>query len=323
MLAVFFEENPSVAKKIVEKIISAAIARDAARRAKQLARRKNALEGAGLPGKLADCSSKEPALCELFLVEGDSAGGSAKSGRDRMFQAILPLKGKILNIEKARIDKILANEEIQTIVTAIGTGISSNISTDGNTNSGTDGGANNGADNGADSGTNNGADSGDDEFKIADLRYDRIIIMTDADVDGSHIRTLLLTFFFRYMRELITGGHVYIAQPPLYRLEKKKGKQTGFKYAYDDTEKDRIIKEYQSVDKGAEISIQRYKGLGEMNPEQLFDTTLNPESRNMLHVTLEDVVEADRIFTILMGDDVEPRKKFIEDNAANVTNLDI
>jgi len=288
MLTTYFEENPAVAKKIVEKCISAAVARDAARRAKQLARRKNYLEGAGLPGKLADCSSKDPSICELFLVEGDSAGGSAKSGRDRSIQAILPLKGKILNIEKARLDKILANEEIQTIVTAIGTGLS------------------------------------EEEFNMADLRYNRIIIMTDADVDGSHIRTLLLTFFFRHMPRLITEGHIFIAQPPLFKVEKKKGKQgSAFRYAFDENEKDRIIKEFEEIDRNAEINIQRYKGLGEMNPEQLFQTTLNPETRNMLSVTLEDSVEADRIFTILMGDEVEPRKRWIEENAENAVNLDI
>ncbi|MFH0919347.1 MAG: DNA topoisomerase (ATP-hydrolyzing) subunit B [Fibrobacterota bacterium] len=286
VLAIYFEENPPIAKKIVEKCISSAIAREAARQAKQLARRKSLLEGSGLPGKLADCSSKDPALCELFLVEGDSAGGSAKGGRDRRFQAILPLKGKILNVEKARLDKILANEEIQTIITAIGTGIS------------------------------------EDDFKIDNLRYHKIIIMTDADVDGSHIRTLLLTFFFRHMPTLIEGGHVFIAQPPLFKIEKKKGKNRTHKYAFNEAEKERIIKEL-GADRDSELVIQRYKGLGEMNPEQLAETTLMPESRTMLRVSLEDVVEADRIFTILMGDEVEPRRKWIEDNSTNVKNLDI
>ncbi len=285
-LSIFFEENPPVAKKIVEKCIQAAVARDAARKAKQLARRKSVLEGGGLPGKLADCSSRDPKMCELFLVEGDSAGGSAKGGRDRGFQAILPLKGKILNIEKARLDKILANDEIQTIIQAVGTGIS------------------------------------EDDFKIEDLRYHKIIIMTDADVDGSHIRTLLLTFFFRHMPKLIEEGHIYIAQPPLFKVEKKKGKNRFSKYAFNEAEKDRIIKELGG-DKEGEIIIQRYKGLGEMNPDQLAETTLNPEKRSLLQITLEDVPEADRIFTLLMGEEVEPRRKFIEDNAMNVKNLDI
>jgi DNA gyrase subunit B len=286
-LSTFFEENPGVGKKVVEKCLSSAIARDAARKAKQLARRKNILEGGGLPGKLADCSSKDPSICELFLVEGDSAGGSAKSGRDRSFQAILPLKGKILNIEKARIDKVLANEEIQTIITAIGTGVS------------------------------------EEDFNLGNLRYHKIIIMTDADVDGSHIRTLLLTFFFRHMPKLIENGHIYIAQPPLYKVEKKKGKNKGHRYAFDEPEKDRIIKEFGNGDSGTDVNIQRYKGLGEMNPDQLAETTMNPETRSMLQISLEDVVEADRIFTILMGDEVEPRKNFIEQNATNVKNLDI
>jgi DNA gyrase subunit B len=280
-LGIFFEENPSIAKKIVEKCYSSAVAREAARKAKQLARRKSALEGAGLPGKLADCSIKDPALCELYLVEGDSAGGSAKMGRDRSFQAILPLKGKILNVEKARIDKILANEEIRTIISAIGTGV------------------------------------GDEDFSISKLRYHKIIIMTDADVDGSHIRTLLLTFFFRYMKQLIEQNFVYIAQPPLYRIKKGKSER----YAFDEDQRVQIIKELNGDSKN--LYIQRYKGLGEMNPEQLATTTMDPETRTMLQVTMEDVVEADRIFSILMGDEVEPRRKFIEQNAKNVKNLDI
>ncbi|MFH1761872.1 MAG: toprim domain-containing protein, partial [bacterium] len=228
----------------------------------------------------ADCSIKDPALCELYLVEGDSAGGSAKMGRDRTFQAILPLKGKILNVEKTRLDKILANEEIQTIISAIGAGI------------------------------------GEEDFNIARLRYHRIIIMTDADVDGSHIRTLLLTFFFRYMDQLITNGHIYIAQPPLYKV--KRGKSE--KYAFNEEEREKIVKEFGG---SKNVGIQRYKGLGEMNPDQLATTTMDPETRTMLQITLEDAIEADRIFNILMGDDVELRRNFIEENARNVRNLDV
>jgi len=279
-LGEFLEENPAVAKKIIEKAMQSARARDAARKARELVRRKSALESSALPGKLADCSMTDPEQCELYLVEGDSAGGSAKQGRDRRFQAILPLKGKILNVEKARIDKILANEEVRTLITAIGTGI------------------------------------GEEEFDITKARYRKIIIMTDADVDGAHIRTLILTLFFRYMPKLISEGCIYIAQPPLYRL--KKGKTV--KYAYDDIEKDKIIKEIGGA-KG--VYLQRYKGLGEMNPDQLWMTTMDPERRTILKVTLEDAVEADRIFTILMGDKVEPRKKFIEENALSVRNLDV
>ena len=279
-LAEFLEENPSVAKKIIEKSMQSARARDAARKARELVRRKSALESSALPGKLADCSMTDPEQCEIYLVEGDSAGGSAKQGRDRRFQAILPLKGKILNVEKARIDKILANEEVKTLITALGTGI------------------------------------GEEEFDITKARYRKVIIMTDADVDGAHIRTLILTLFFRYMPKLISEGCIYIAQPPLYRV--KKGKTE--KYAYDDKEKDKIIKEMGGA-KG--IYLQRYKGLGEMNPEQLWMTTMDPERRTILKVTLEDAVEADHIFTILMGDQVEPRKKFIQDNALSVRNLDI
>ncbi len=279
-LGEFLEENPSVAKKIIEKSMQSARARDAARKARELVRRKSALESSALPGKLADCSMTDPEQCELYLVEGDSAGGSAKQGRDRRFQAILPLKGKILNVEKARIDKILANEEVRTLITALGTGI------------------------------------GEEEFDISKARYRKIIIMTDADVDGAHIRTLILTLFFRYMPKLISDGCIYIAQPPLYRA--KKGKIE--KYAYDDKEKDKIIKEMGGP-KG--VYLQRYKGLGEMNPDQLWMTTMDPERRTILKVTLEDAVEADRIFTILMGDKVEPRKKFIEENALAVRNLDV
>jgi len=265
---------------IIDKALQSARAREAARKARELVRRKSALESSALPGKLADCSLEDPAQCELYLVEGDSAGGSAKQGRDRRFQAILPLKGKILNVEKARIDKILANEEVKTIITALGTGI------------------------------------GEEEFDINKARYHKIIIMTDADVDGAHIRTLVLTLFFRYMPELVKAGYVYIAQPPLYRI--KKGKEE--RYAYSDEEKDRIVKE-MGGSKG--VYIQRYKGLGEMNPEQLWATTMDPERRTILQVTLEDAVEADQIFTILMGDQVEPRKNFIMENALHVRNLDV
>ncbi|PJA26880.1 MAG: DNA topoisomerase (ATP-hydrolyzing) subunit B [candidate division Zixibacteria bacterium CG_4_9_14_3_um_filter_46_8] len=277
-LGEFLEENPAVARKIVDKCISAARSREAARKAKELVRRKSALESGSLPGKLADCSLDDPTLCELYLVEGDSAGGSAKQGRDRRFQAILPLRGKILNVEKARIDKILSNEEIRTMITAIGTGI------------------------------------GNEEFDLSKTRYNKVIIMTDADVDGSHIRTLILTFLYRHMRELVEAGFVYIAQPPLYRL--KKGKNE--KYAYSDDERDLMMQQM-----GREgVSIQRYKGLGEMNPEQLWGTTMDPETRTLLKVTLENAAEADRIFTTLMGDQVEPRRKFIEEHAQYVRNLD-
>lgn len=278
-LTQFFEENPQVVRKILEKCIDTARARIAAKKARDLTRRKNALENDSLPGKLADCSERDPALCELYLVEGDSAGGSAKQGRDRKFQAILPLKGKILNVEKSRLDKILSNDEIKTIITALGTGI------------------------------------GDSEFDITKCRYHKIIIMTDADVDGSHIRTLLLTFFFRYMPEIISNGYLYIAQPPLYNI--KAGKEQY--YAYSDEERDAIIK---NLDK-SKVTIQRYKGLGEMNPEQLWETTMDPEKRTLLQVTLEDEVEADEVFSVLMGDAVEPRRKFIEENAHMVENLDL
>jgi len=278
-LTQFFEENPQIVRKILEKCIDTARARIAAKKARDLTRRKNALENDSLPGKLADCSERDPALCELYLVEGDSAGGSAKQGRDRKFQAILPLKGKILNVEKSRLDKILSNDEIKTIITALGTGI------------------------------------GDSEFDITKCRYHKIIIMTDADVDGSHIRTLLLTFFFRYMPEIIANGYLYIAQPPLYNI--KAGKEQY--YAYSDEERDAIIK---NLDK-SKITIQRYKGLGEMNPEQLWETTMDPEKRTLLKVTLEDEVEADEVFSVLMGDAVEPRRKFIEENAHMVENLDL
>ncbi|MDW7650871.1 MAG: DNA topoisomerase (ATP-hydrolyzing) subunit B [Bacillota bacterium] len=277
-LGTFFGENPTLARKLVEKAISAARAREAARKARELARRKSALEVTALPGKLADCVSRDPSMCELYLVEGDSAGGSAKQGRDRKFQAILPLRGKIINVEKARLDKILANEEIRTIITALGTGV--------------------------------GAD-----FDLARARYHKIIVMTDADVDGSHIRTLLLTFFYRYMQPLIQAGYVYIAQPPLYLLRKKKQEY----YLYTDDHLERL---YREIGKEG-TSIQRYKGLGEMNPEQLWSTTMDPEKRTILQVTMEDAVRADDMFTVLMGDKVEPRREFIEKYARHVRNLDI
>lgn len=284
LLFTFLEENPAISKKIVDKCVNSAIAREAARKARQIARRKSVMDGGGLPGKLADCQEKDPSKCEIFIVEGDSAGGSAKMGRDRKFQAILPLKGKILNVEKARIDKIISHEEIQIIVQALGTGFGNSEEEDG--------------------------------FTIEKLRYSKIIIMTDADVDGSHIRTLLLTFLFRHMRALIENGNVYIAQPPLYKI--KKGKEE--RYVFNDEEKDAVLQEWSDK---KNISIQRYKGLGEMNPDQLADTTMNPETRKLLQVKLEDVVEADRIFTMLMGEEVEPRRKFIQTNATKVKNLDI
>jgi DNA gyrase subunit B len=277
-LATFFEETPSYAKKIAAKVDGAARARDAARKARELVRRKTVLESGTLPGKLADCAIRDPESTEIFLVEGDSAGGSAKSGRDRSFQAILPLKGKILNVEKARIDRILANTEIRTIITALGTGI-------------------------------------EEDFNLENARYGKVILMTDADVDGAHIRTLLLTLFFRYMKPLIRHGKVYIAQPPLYLV--KKGKEEV--YTYSEEEKNAATKRLGK--KG--VSLQRYKGLGEMNPDQLWDTTMNPETRTLMQVTLEDAVAADRTFTLLMGDAVEPRRHFIETNAKYVRNLDV
>jgi len=279
-LTLFFDDNPDVVKKILEKSIMAAKAREAARKARELTRKKGLLENTGLPGKLADCSEDDPAKCELYLVEGDSAGGSAKQGRDRVFQAILPLWGKMLNVEKTRIDKVLSNDKLFPIISALGTGVGT-------------------------------------QFEISKLRYGKIIIMADADVDGSHIRTLLLTFFFRYMRELLERGHVYIAMPPLYKIEF--GKQ--LIYAYDDREKNEILKKHGKAE--GDVGIQRYKGLGEMNPEQLWETTMNPEKRSIIHVKLEDDVEAEQIFTTLMGENVEPRRKFIEDNALAVTNLDV
>lgn len=276
--ATFLDENPAAARAIVQKCLTSARARDAARKARDLVIRKSALESLTLPGKLADCSERDPSKTELFIVEGDSAGGSAKQGRDRHFQAILPLRGKILNTERSRLDKILSNNEVKAIISALGTGIG-------------------------------------DNFDLSNLRYGRVIIMTDADVDGSHIRTLLLTFFFRYMQPLIEEGHLYIAQPPLYRLAWK----NQVRYAYSDAEKDEILKSLN----GEKVTVQRYKGLGEMNPQQLWETTMNPETRTLLLVTIEDAAEADRTFDMLMGDAVDPRRRFIQTHARAVRNLDI
>ena len=301
-LASWLEQNPGDAKRIIDKSLRAAEAREAARKARDLTRRKNALSGGGLPGKLADCSITDPEHCELYLVEGDSAGGSAKQGRDRRFQAILPLKGKILNVEKARLNKILENEEVRNIFIAIGAGVG-------------------------------------EEFDPEKIRYGKIILMCDADVDGSHIRTLLLTLFYRHMKDLIERGHIYIAQPPLFKL--KKGKMEV--YAFDEDERDEIIKRIRAgkdvpppaTDEPAQedeevqvlrkdgIAISRFKGLGEMNPEQLWSTTMNPETRTILQVTIENAADADRTFSILMGDAVEPRRDFIEKNAKYVRNLDV
>ena len=276
-LTVYLEENPATARAIFDKALAAARAREAARKARDLVRRKSALESASLPGKLADCQSRNPEETEIYIVEGDSAGGSAKGGRDRKFQAILPLWGKMLNVEKARLDKVYGNDKLSPVITALGCGIG-------------------------------------DEYDLTKLRYGKVIIMADADVDGSHIRTLLLTFFFRYMRPLIEEGHVYIAQPPLYRITK--GKE--HRYAYSDEERDLILSQIQG-----KTDIQRYKGLGEMDSEQLWETTMNPETRTMLRVQLEDAAQADETFTILMGDKVEPRREFIEQNAKYVQNLDV
>ena len=283
-LSTFLEENPTVGKAILEKCINASRAREAARKARELVRRKSALETSTLPGKLADCSSKEPEECEVYIVEGDSAGGSAKQGRDRKFQAILPLWGKMLNVEKSRADKIYNNDKLQPVILAVGAGIGK-------------------------------------DFDISKIRYGKVIIMADADVDGAHIRTLLLTFFFRYMRPLIENGNVYLAQPPLYKLSKK-GMEDIYCYTDDD-----LAKAFQDLaDKGIardQVGIQRYKGLGEMNPEQLWETTMDPEKRILIKVTMEDAMKADAIFTLLMGDEIEPRRKFIEENAKYVRNLDI
>lgn len=275
----FLKEHPAIARRIMEKGIQAARAREAARKARELTRRKSALEVSALPGKLADCSSKDASISEVYIVEGDSAGGSAKQGRDRHFQAILPLRGKILNVEKARLDRILSNLEIRAMITAIGTGIG-------------------------------------DDFDIAKARYHKIIIMTDADVDGAHIRTLMLTFFYRYMRKLLEYGYVYIAQPPLYRLERNKV----LRYAYNDAQKDLIMQEFGSDSK---VIIQRYKGLGEMDPAQLWETTMDPEARTLLQVSIQDAIEADQIFDTLMGDNVEPRRDFIHEHASLVQDLDV
>jgi len=278
----FLEQHPAVAKRVIEKSLMAAQARDAARKARELTRRKSALESGDLPGKLADCSMRDPAMCELYLVEGDSAGGSAKQGRDRRYQAILPLRGKIINSEKARIDKILNNNEIRMMITALGTGFK-------------------------------------EEFDIEKLRYHKVIIMTDADVDGSHIRTLLLTFFYRYLPELILAGHVYIAQPPLYKLSVGKKER----YVYDDEELNVSMKQIAPGGDRSKVKIQRYKGLGEMNPDQLWTTTMDPEMRTLLKVNLEDANSANQIFSTLMGDMVEPRREFIQSHAKYVTNLDV
>ncbi len=299
VLAEYLDERPGIARRIIDKCTASARAREAARKAKELVRRKGALESGSLPGKLADCSINDPEHCELFLVEGDSAGGSAKQGRDRRFQAILPLRGKILNVEKARIDRILSNEEIRTIISAIGTGI----------------GGEDANENGENHANGNG-NSDNYNFDLSKLRYSKIIIMTDADVDGAHIRTLLLTFFFRHMRKLVEQGHVYIAQPPLYRI--KRGKQDF--YAYDDKEQEEVLKRLGG---GSGTQIQRYKGLGEMNPDQLWATTMDPERRTVMRVELEDAAAADKMFQTLMGDQVEPRRAFIEENARYVRNLDV
>ena len=277
-LMTYLEENPATARTIFDKAMSASRAREAAKRARELVRRKSALESASLPGKLADCQSRNPEETEIYIVEGDSAGGSAKGGRDRRFQAILPLWGKMLNVEKARLDKVYSNEKLMPVVTALGCGIG-------------------------------------DEFDMSKLRYGKIIIMADADVDGSHIRTLLLTFFYRFMKPLVEDGHIYLAQPPLYRITK--GKNTHY-YAYSDLERDQIMAQL-----GGNYEIQRYKGLGEMDSEQLWETTMDPERRTMLRVQVEDASAANEAFTILMGDKVEPRREFIEKNAKYVQNLDV
>ena len=276
----YLEENPTVAKAIFDKSLQAQKAREAAKRARELTRRKSALESSSLPGKLADCSERDASMTEIYIVEGDSAGGSAKQGRDSAFQAILPLWGKMLNVEKVRIDKVYGNEKLMPVITALGTGIG-------------------------------------EDFDISKLRYGKVIIMADADVDGSHIRTLLLTFFFRFMRPLIEEGHVYIAQPPLFKVQKGKS----FKYAYTDAQRDRYIAEYSA--NGGKVNVQRYKGLGEMDPMQLWETTMDPETRTMIRVTMQDAVKADEIFTILMGDKVQPRKEFIEKNAEYAKELDV
>jgi DNA gyrase subunit B len=278
----YFDEYPEVIEVVLEKAVLAAKARMAARKARDLTRRKSFLEGAGLPGKLADCSEKDPRLTEVYIVEGDSAGGSAKQGRNREFQAILPLWGKMLNVEKARAERVLSNDKLYPIITTIGA-------------------------------------SAGKEFDLSRVRYHKIIIMADADVDGSHIRTLLLTFFFRYMPEIIEAGYVYLAMPPLYKITYNKDSY----YAYNEEERSKVLRLLGIVGNDPKLSIQRYKGLGEMNPDQLWETTMNPQTRSMMRVTMEDAVEADTIFSMLMGEEVEPRRKFIEDNALMVSNLDV
>jgi len=289
----FLEQNPSVGRKVIEKALLAARSRSAAKKARELIRRKSALGGSSLPGKLADCSNRDPSFCEIYLVEGDSAGGSAKQGRDRKIQAILPLRGKVINSEKARIDKLLSNNEVQSIITALGAGFGGSADEDGEKLPG--------------------------DFNVEKLRYHKVIIMTDADVDGSHIRTLLLTFFYRKMKEVIDGGYLYLALPPLYRVSQGKKEY----YAYDDNERDLMIERMQKENKNTKVGLQRYKGLGEMNPGQLWETTMNPETRTLLQVTVESAAEAAETFQNLMGSDVEARRTFIEKNAKFVVNLDV
>ena len=289
----FLEQNPSVGRKVIEKALLAARSRSAAKKARELIRRKSALGGSSLPGKLADCSNRDPSFCEIYLVEGDSAGGSAKQGRDRKIQAILPLRGKVINSEKARIDKLLSNNEVQSIITALGAGFGGSADEDGEKLPG--------------------------DFNVEKLRYHKVIIMTDADVDGSHIRTLLLTFFYRKMKEVIDGGYLYLALPPLYRVSQGKKEY----YAYDDNERDLMIERMQKENKNTKVGLQRYKGLGEMNPGQLWETTMNPETRTLMQVTVESAVEAAETFQNLMGSDVEARRTFIEKNAKFVVNLDV
>lgn len=304
-LTEYFEENPTTARKIVDKAMTAAKAREAARRASELVKRQSALENASLPGKLADCTERDPSKCELFLVEGESAGGSAKSGRDRKYQAVLPLRGKVINVEKVRLHRALENEEIRALISALGTGIVTNEeSTNGDSNN------ENGRNRNGESGNGKGS-----RFDISKLRYHRVILMTDADIDGAHIRTLLLTFFFRYMRPLIEAGHIYIAQPPLYEI--RAGRQV--RYAYDDKEREAILKELGTKN----VMVRRFKGLGEMNAEQLADTTMDVKQRIIRKVTIEDAIMADDLFSALMGDKVPPRKEYIEAHAREVKDLDI
>lgn len=314
-LGEFLEENPAVGKRIVDKSLTACRAREAARKASELVKRQSALENSSLPGKLADCSERDPAKCEVYLVEGDSAGGSAKQGRDRRYQAILPLRGKILNVEKARLDRALENEEIRSLITALGTGIS--IGNDEEEDTGlfeadelvqTNG-------NGRPNGNGNGKDA-TYKFDISKLRYDRVIIMTDADVDGDHIRTLLLTFFFRYMRPLVEAGHIYMAQPPLFRVSVGKDQQF---YARNEEELDEITR---GIRNKSNMKVQRFKGLGEMNAEQLHETTMDMTKRTLARVTMEEAILADEMFTCLMGDKVEPRREFIEKHAKEVADVD-